>query len=987
MLNPNADKLKDPVDLDPTDQAFIDNESESQDSDIDMNNGTHNSKDQKHQSSGNTGHTGNTDESGKGTAANSGDKQQPSNNNQPPKQPQSPDDTDNKDSDELRDDDLEDEYPYKPEITPISMNPDKIMTKKFLSHVVILTNDVKARILDPRSSYESYVEGDLKHMEIFLQSRTFNIVQWFKDEYQVILPPFAVAVIKSDLEKATFTEVFKQLQFMEVQNCYTLYLLIIYIRHANPKLFEQLVDVPGVKIMLQFAFRPTVTFLHKFNDFKALLIKDNTLRLRGEALVSQYVKHTFEQALLLLESTLFAQLQIVHDGLLEYAFDGLLQQNTLQYFSDYVRCVLERTYLCITYYVSKLITRGKRGALLQLAQDLIFKVEEYVTLTPSDIPEELREVNKTAVGQKRKRPKNVFDFASENMRKKTHSETLEDLFSHNTHSQKHQKNNKNPNDAKTKTTHQPSAPSFGNATKPTKTQDATQATTNTSSTTRVPPGTNVFTGNVNQNNDDSKEDPYPQYTRYFTLRKSDFETQYIKEIMKDIKLTYHASSTKEAIELIYEIRKTMQRLKATYKDEFYPQFLVVRCESNMGEKVKKRWKQYLELKSGINFENLSQLRQPENFIQWIVKDMNLKNAYKHSYAECHEFKPSIDWKPTLAIDEFQLVHRKHEFARQFANANDQIEFFISIPEQILIILNSLHINAQKAIKQYKQDDNHADIRREELRRKESQLPAMSSEQLRLMQQNTQWKDYDQFQKHAEMYENFCTSRGDFSTHPKTITSKSKSKRKKKPKGKAPKNTNNSAMPLQPFKPNNKPSFTTPKPRRKYNNRDKIFDIVGKSALTPQGFIKTEVLVDYINKNGKNVAYRPYRCKRKCKNGEQCKWEGHSALWHDAVMKVKGCAKHLQNKFNGEHNRPRTQQSTKGGGRGNGKSRGKWYNRGKDKSKGGSDKNQISIVSQDPINIQPNGRNIYGNLPQSQSSAPASTVAHQLGYVQTEQLPH
>ena len=161
MLNPNVDELKDPIDLDPTDQAFIDNE--SQDSDIDMNTGTQDNEDHTNQSTGNTGHTGSTDESEQGTAANSGDNSQPPNNNEPPSQSQTPEDTDNKDSAELHDSDLEDEYPNDPKITPLSMDPDKIMTERFNSHTPILTNDLTARPSDPRLYYKSFDTNNIKH--------------------------------------------------------------------------------------------------------------------------------------------------------------------------------------------------------------------------------------------------------------------------------------------------------------------------------------------------------------------------------------------------------------------------------------------------------------------------------------------------------------------------------------------------------------------------------------------------------------------------------------------------------------------------------------------------------------------------------------------------------------------------------------------------------------------------------------------------------
>ena len=477
-------------------------------------------------------------------------------------------------------------------------------------------------------------------------------------------------------------------------------------------------------------------------------------------------------------------------------------------------------------------------------------------------------------GSKRKREsENVFGVASENLRKK-HRKSLSTVFSqHNTHSKK---NDSSIGDVPESTPHARSQQPPAN--QPLK---QTQTKAKTTEPNKVLP--------INY-----EEESKIQTEKDWEVRE--FAKAHIHELLKKTKFHYDARNIKNATDLIHKIKDFKDTLNQSYKNKFSESFIIAKVETGMKNTVLNRWKNHLkllEMDFHKNFPNrMKNFKTVDVFTKWIIKDLNLREAFIGEYNRLQKFKAST-WKPTVAINEFKLLMEKHEYTGKYTSEDIKTKFSISIPDQILIVLNSLHTDTQKFIKQLKLNDNYADIRYQELRLKE-QGKELTAEQMKKMQEDITWDTWAQFTKHAQMYENYCLTRKNYEVYSKTPQNtrvRQQPQRKQQPsKSTQPSSSINAIQYQQPTSP------------RKYGlHNDPMYHALGDQATIKNGkYLDTQKVKDYIVKHGDESAYRPVRCIRPIGKNKLCNQLGHNSYVHDAVMQLKGLAARLERRYHGEH---------------------------------------------------------------------------------------
>ena len=947
-INANSNKTQDLNDLQANEQAFLGDSAE--DDDIDLTDADKQINEDKTQNAtgdqgtkaddtGTTDNTGTTDDTGDtDMKTDENTKQQPPNQSVPPKQTginnDHPAANPNVPEGVIEDDLYED--PLKtPETPQFSFKPDVLFHSKFESWQPITNNDFSQTIRTPCVDVESYDPNNDVHNRILTQSRCFNVIQWFTSEKAVILPPMYINIRYKDTTQGAIV-LMKELRFHKVQNAYSLYLFIIFIRHFNPALFDTLRNNEEVLKVVQFAFRPKMVFLDDFDQFES--------STRGDALAVRYIDHTYEAAYQLIRSTLNAQYAIMCDLLFDKCIPNLTVINTMQYFIDYHDRVITNAYLCCTAYVMRLISINKRGAfLLTVTQDKdIWEPDEFITIDLNTVEDMyLNDYGESAklgnTSKKRPSTENVFLQKNKKPRKTPPREQKSRIYSH-------------------------------------KTQNAD---TNTDSI-------------MNEEKQNTKIQPMVNTSLYemrMTKQMTYFMRSHIDNILRQYKFDYAAKTANEAINLVIKIKEFHEDLEINYPKQYNPALIVTQVESGMTEAVRKRWRRYIKLFK-INNPNIDpkDIKTVDRLREWIVADKDLRNACKSTYTKCIKFKRT-SWKPTQIADEFLLLLQKHLYVLQFANAASREEFTITLADQIKIVFESLELEAQKFLKQLKQQDNYADIRVEEARREREGLPKLTDDEIRIMQSRMSWPSWEQFRKHGSMYENDCLNRNENKLYPKQVSgntgnamnvAKKRTKNKNtpvkpKPKRKTPRAPR--ALPaVQANAITQPPKAKTTAPRRQ-RKRDRIYDILGPEALQSNGkYLKPDVLAKWIrSQKDWSCAYRPWRCRRKVKGGI-CNGKGHTAIFHDAIKQIKGCEKYLENRYNNDRNKPlqRVFNTSR-------------WNRNRDRkstrkeSKDGNGNNQINVISTD-INIQPNGTDINGNYPSNNSHVTPPSVTPTVGFV-------
>ena len=612
----------------------------------------------------------------------------------------------------------------------------------------------------------------------------------------------------------------------------------------------------------------------------------------------------------------------------------------MQFFIDYHDWVISNAYLCCTAYVNRLIPINKRTAfLLSVTQEKdIWEPHEFIQIDLKTIEDMF--LNGYGMDQKlgntsKKRLSDENVSGNANKKRKMKPREPQSRI------KMHTKHNKNENTDLNKDMEK--------------------------GTQKLQPMIDTPTNNMPM-----------------TKQMSYFMKSHIESILKQYKFKYGATTANEAINLVIKVKEFHEDLDLNYPGQYNPALIVTQVECGMDEAVKDRWRRYVKLFT-INNPQVEHVKTVDRLIEWIVSDKDLRNACKGTYTKCIKFKRK-SWKPTQVIDEFQLLLQRHIYVSQFANESSRKEFAITLEDQIKIVFESLEPEAQKFLKQMKQQDNYSDIRVEETRRQANGLPKLSEDEIRIMQSRMFWNGWSQFRKHGSMYENHCLQRNDNKLYPKQVSgntgnpTKVAKKRKKQ-------------QPSYPVKPN--PRWNTPRAPRapkaaqanaitqpakartttpgRPRKRDRIYAILGDQALQSNGkYLKPDVLAAYIRSQPDwSCAYRPWRCRRKVKGGI-CNGKGHTAIFHDAIKQIKGCAKYLENRYDNDKNKPtarafRTSRINK-------------KNESKRKeSKDGNRNNQINIISTD-INIQPNGRDINGNFPSNNSNATTSAATPMVGFV-------
>lgn len=936
----NSKQTQDLNDLQGNEQAFL---ADSEDDDIDLediNSNTKANEDTSGNAKGDQGtkadNTDTTDDTGDTDMKDNEDTQQ----QQPPKHAVPPGkpgiDTDhpaayqNVDEDIIEDDYNEDQS-IKPDTPTFSFDPNVLFRNKFDSWAVVINNDFSQSIRNPCVNLEPYDKNNDMHNRILKQCRCFNVIQWFASEKAVILPPMYIDIRYKDTTQDT-NALLKALAFDKIQNVYSLYLLIIFIKHFNPALFDTLRNRKDVLKVVQFAFRPKMVFIEDFQSFKS--------SIRGDALAVRYIDHTYEAAFQLIRSTLNAQYAIMCDLLFDKCIPNIVVINTMQYFIDYHDWVITNAYLCCTAYVNRLISINKRGAfLLSVTQDKdLWELHEFIQINLKTI----EDMYLNGYGMEQKLGNNSkkrlsTENVSEPANKKRKKPPFEPQFRINSH--------KTPNPE-------------------------------TDLSFIMELGKEKLAPRVNTKLNDMQ----------MTKQMSYFMKSHIDNLLRQYKFKYGARTINEAINLVIKIKEFYEDLNLNYPNQFNPALIVTQVECGMEEDVRERWKRYVKLYK-INNESEEQVKTVARLIEWIISDKDLRNACKGTYLKCIKFKRK-SWKPTQVIDEFQLLLQRHLYVSQFASESSRKEFEITLNDQIKIVFESLETEAQKFLKQLKQQDNYADIRVEETRRQQLGLPKLSEDEIRILQSRTFWSDWQQFRKHGSMYENDCLNQNQNKLHPKQVSgntgnaSNVAKKRKNKnfpvkpnPKYNTPKNTPKAPRAPKAAQANaitqpTKAQTATPGRQRK---RDRIFDILGPQALQSNGkYLKPDVLANYIrSQKDWSCAYRPWKCRRKVKGGI-CNGRGHTAIFHDAIKQIKGCAKYLEKRYDNDKNKPTTRTF----------STGRWNKKRDSKRKDsadGNENNQINIISTD-INIQPNGRDINGNYPSTDSNATTPAATPMVGFV-------
>ena len=190
-------------------------------------------------------------------------------------------------NEDIIEDELDEDQSIIPDPPTFSFDPAVLFHNKFKSWTVYTNNDFSQSILEPCVNVESFDENNEAHKRILKQCYYFNVIQWFKTEKAVILPPMYIDIRYKDTLQDE-NALLKALSFDKVQNAYSFYLLLIFIRHFNPALFYSLRQRKDVLKVVQFVFRPKMVFIEDFQSF------ENSIR--GDALAVKYMDHTYEAA-------------------------------------------------------------------------------------------------------------------------------------------------------------------------------------------------------------------------------------------------------------------------------------------------------------------------------------------------------------------------------------------------------------------------------------------------------------------------------------------------------------------------------------------------------------------------------------------------------------------------------------------------------------------------------------------------------------------